>query len=376
MDDGDNNRAKQMLAYPWFKQAQLAARDPGDGEERPEVRAGGALPARHQLHHRGVPAEEAEGPRLAGVAGLIASRAVCAAGGGPAGCRAAAPAACRRPTVARDRGARSAPRMTQLGIPGLAAAVVIARAGCVWSAPFGMADLENGVPRHGPTTVYRLASVSKPITAVAVLQLVERGQARPRRAHPALRARVPGEALAGDRRASCSATRAASATRRTRSSRSTRRYASVAEALALFRDDPLLTEPGTQYLYTSLGYNLLGARRGGRLGRELPRLPARERVRARGHGRRRATTTCGRSSPTAPQGYVKTPSGDLRNSELADTSNKLPGGGLVATAEDVARFAMALTGGPLARPRERRTDADAPDAPGTASRSATAWASS
>ena len=34
MDDGDNNRAKQMLAYPWFKQAQLAARDPGDGEER------------------------------------------------------------------------------------------------------------------------------------------------------------------------------------------------------------------------------------------------------------------------------------------------------------------------------------------------------
>ncbi len=31
MDDGDNSRAKQMLAYPWFKHAALAAGDPGDG---------------------------------------------------------------------------------------------------------------------------------------------------------------------------------------------------------------------------------------------------------------------------------------------------------------------------------------------------------
>src|SRR5207249_2256621 len=50
----------------------LAEGDPGDGEERPEVRAGSALPARHQLHHRGVPAEEAEGPGLVGVAVLLA----------------------------------------------------------------------------------------------------------------------------------------------------------------------------------------------------------------------------------------------------------------------------------------------------------------
>jgi CubicO group peptidase (beta-lactamase class C family) len=51
--------------------------------------------------------------------------------------------------------------------------------------------------------------------------------------------------------------------------------------------------------------------------------------------------------PHRAQGYVKTPAGDLRNAALADTSNKLPGGGLAASAEDVARFAMALTGGVL-----------------------------
>ena len=38
--------------------------------KRPQVRAGGALPARNQLHHRGVRAPEAAGPGLAGVAAV------------------------------------------------------------------------------------------------------------------------------------------------------------------------------------------------------------------------------------------------------------------------------------------------------------------
>jgi len=39
---------------------------------------------------------------------------------------------------------------------------------------FGLADVENEVPAR-PTTVYRIASISKPITAVAAMQLAERG---------------------------------------------------------------------------------------------------------------------------------------------------------------------------------------------------------
>ena len=50
------------------QEGAVAARDPGDGEERAEVRDRGLVPPRHQLHHRGVPAQEAEGPGLAGVA--------------------------------------------------------------------------------------------------------------------------------------------------------------------------------------------------------------------------------------------------------------------------------------------------------------------
>jgi CubicO group peptidase (beta-lactamase class C family) len=39
--------------------------------------------------------------------------------------------------------------------------------------------------------------------------------------------------------------------------------------------------------------------------------------------------------------------GELRNSPMSDTSNRTAGGGLVATADDVARFAIAFQRGTL-----------------------------
>jgi len=45
----------------------------------------------------------------------------------------------------------------------------------VWSQSFGMADLENFVPATS-LTLFRLGSISKPITATAILQLSERGK--------------------------------------------------------------------------------------------------------------------------------------------------------------------------------------------------------
>lgn len=60
-----------------------------------------------------------------------------------------------------------------LGIPGMAAAVVENRE-IVWSAGFGMADLDAGIAAE-PSTPFGLASVTKPIAATLVMQLVEEG---------------------------------------------------------------------------------------------------------------------------------------------------------------------------------------------------------
>lgn len=64
--------------------------------------------------------------------------------------------------------------MLERGIPG--AVVAVAKDGkIVWSQGFGYADVENGV-LCTPDTVMRIASISKPLTAVALLQLWQKGK--------------------------------------------------------------------------------------------------------------------------------------------------------------------------------------------------------
>jgi CubicO group peptidase (beta-lactamase class C family) len=46
--------------------------------------------------------------------------------------------------------------------------------------------------------------------------------------------------------------------------------------------------------------------------------------------------------PNRARGYRKTESGEVMNTYLADTSNKIPGGGLISTATDLADFAIAI----------------------------------
>src|SRR5262245_43874171 len=67
-----------------------------------------------------------------------------------------------------------AQEMSRQSMPGLSIAVGVGGE-LVWSAGYGFADIENFVPAKA-LTMYRLASVSKPITAVAVMQLSEAGK--------------------------------------------------------------------------------------------------------------------------------------------------------------------------------------------------------
>jgi serine beta-lactamase-like protein LACTB len=69
-------------------------------------------------------------------------------------------------TIARFMAAHS--------IPGLSVAVV-ENGQHEWSAGFGMADLENFVPATSQT-LYRLASISKPLTATAAMLLWQKGK--------------------------------------------------------------------------------------------------------------------------------------------------------------------------------------------------------
>jgi len=129
-------------------------------------------------------------------------------------------------------------------------------------------------------------------------------------------------------------------------------YSSVVAALEQFENDPLSHEPGTRYHYSSFGFNLAGAAVEGAAG-----LPFTEYVRRRIFEPAGVTETLpdiqAQIIPHRAEGYFRAPGGELKNSLLADVTNKIPGGGYIGTSADLVRFAMAFHAGKLVTPAAR-----------------------
>jgi len=237
-----------------------------------------------------------------------------------------------------------AAEMARQKIPGMSVAVV-AGGQPRWAAGYGMQDIENDVPARA-STVYRLGSISKPITAVAVMQLFERGRldldapvqkycpAFPEKQWPVTTRQVLGH-LSGIRHYKSD-----------EEFNSTRFYAGIGDGLAMFKDDPLLFEPGTKYNYTTHGYSVLGCVIEGASGQKFADF-VRENVFKPAAMERIRVDSVAELIKGRAQGYRITDKGELTNSPLADNSYKVPGGGFVSTVEDLARFAAALQAGKL-----------------------------
>jgi len=127
---------------------------------------------------------------------------------------------------------------------------------------------------------------------------------------------------------------------------STRHYAELGDALAVFRDDPLIFEPGTRYLYTTFGYNLLGAAVEGASGTKFTEYIRKNIFEPAGMRTIRPDDTF-EIIPNRARGYRKVLDGGIRNCALVDTSNKIPGGGLCSSAEDLVELARHLWAGTL-----------------------------
>lgn len=237
-------------------------------------------------------------------------------------------------------------KMTALSIPGMTAAIGIGR-DVKWTAAYGMADLENLVPMK-TTTVLRLASISKPITAVAAMQLVESGRmsfdAEVQRYVPSfpmkpwpLRIRHLMTHQGGIRHY------------QGEEQGLTRYYGSnVLKSLEIFDRDPLLFEPGTKTSYTTYGFNLLGAAVEAAAGMSFTDY-VREKIWKPARMNTIDVDDTYRMIPGRSRGYRLNPDKLLTNCGLADTSNKIPGGGLISRAEDLVKFAMAVNNGILLR---------------------------
>jgi serine beta-lactamase-like protein LACTB len=212
------------------------------------------------------------------------------------------------------------------------------------AAGFGKADLEHDVAATADT-VYRIASISKPITAIAALQLHERGRLNlsvpvqnyiptfpPKQwgvsvydllAHLGGIRHYRGEELA-----------------------STTHYTNLLDPLRIFAQDPLVHQPRTKYLYTTYGYNLVGAAVEAAAGQPFLRYLRENIFKPAGMVTIRADDQT-EIIRHRSRGYAKSKDGRILHAGLADTSNKIPGGGLAATVFDLIAFANAYEAGLL-----------------------------
>ena len=254
--------------------------------------------------------------------------------------------------------------MEDRGVPGLAVAVAV-EGEVVWSEGFGYANVEHRIPVT-TLTKFRSGSTAKPIAGAALARLYEQGRFEldvPIQTYvpsfPEKEYVITPRQLAGHQ--------AGMRSYRPNSDEffNIKRYTDLVDALEMFEDDPLMSEPGTEYSYSTFGTNLLGAAIQGAAGepfltvlQQLVLDPLKmastvgdhsdsiisyrtsyyersNNVRDRVIGGLRMTR---RASATSDD---EDGPGVLMNTPFSDNSNKWPGGGLLTTPIDLARFGSA-----------------------------------
>jgi CubicO group peptidase (beta-lactamase class C family) len=126
----------------------------------------------------------------------------------------------------------------------------------------------------------------------------------------------------------------------------TRHFTTIAAALDVFKDDPLLARPGTTFRYTSYGYNIVGCVIEGASGIPYGEYMRRFIFDAAGMTHTRIEDSREKLAARVT-GYRRDSTSSLRPSLDDDASNRIPAGGFLLTAIDLARFGVATIRGTL-----------------------------
>ena len=229
--------------------------------------------------------------------------------------------------------------MSRQSIPGLTMALGLGD-DVRWSRAYGLSDLENFVPAK-VFTVYRTASLAKPMTATAAMQLVDAGKLDLDAPVQKYVPDFPEKQWPVTTRQLLAHTGGIRSYRDAAEEYNTRHYESAREAMQQFAADDLACEPGTHYLYSSFGFVLAGAV-----------IESISGVRFSEYLRRNLFEPADMRDtylddvyeliPNRSRGYRRTENGRIVNATPIDTSNRTPGGGLASTPDDILRFVFAL----------------------------------
>jgi CubicO group peptidase (beta-lactamase class C family) len=222
-------------------------------------------------------------------------------------------------------------------IPGLT--VGFYKGDTMWTEGFGSIDLENDV-KASDQSAYRLASNTKSMTAVAVLQLQEAGKLNiddpvhkyvpyfPRKKWDITLRQLMGH-LGG-----------ISHYKDYEVEGSIREDKDTRESLEIFDAFELVAKPGTEYHYTSYGYNLLGAAIEGASKQPYGKY-LRENIWEPLGMDHTWMDDPDEIIPNRAQGY-RLDYGELKNSEFVNISSRFASGGTVSTVVDLLKYGRGL----------------------------------
>ncbi|MBL8067163.1 MAG: beta-lactamase family protein [Armatimonadetes bacterium] len=218
-----------------------------------------------------------------------------------------------------------------------------------YAQAFGFRDVAGG-QAAGVSDLYRLASVSKPITAIGMMSLVEDGR---------LELDSPAAKWLKDLPAGHSYTvrqllcHTAGITHYRGPSDPTTacfdHFPALKSACLLFIHSPLLSPPGEKYSYSTHGYTLAGAVLESATGMRFANYMRRRVMTYAGPGGLDCENLAEPPKPNRTSLYRASQSGPVAETKREDLSWKYPGGGMEATAPGLARFGDALMAGKVVK---------------------------
>jgi CubicO group peptidase (beta-lactamase class C family) len=214
----------------------------------------------------------------------------------------------------------------------------------IWTKGFGFSDLENKVPAK-PESSYRLASITKTITAIAVLQLVEAGKIDLDAEVQTYVPYFPNKKWPVTVRLLLGHIGGISHYKNYDVEGHIKVHKNTKEALAIFQDFDLVAEPGTKYNYSSYGFNLLGAVIEGASGQSYGDYIKKHIFDPLGMENSRMDDPEDLISNRV-NGY-RLIKGEVKNSEFVDVSSRFAGGGTRSTVVDLLKYAKGITEGKL-----------------------------
>ncbi len=233
------------------------------------------------------------------------------------------------------------------GAPGISAAVSV-NGEIVYSGGVGYADIENSVPAT-ENTVYRIASISKPVGAIGLMQLYEQGKVK---LDDPITEYIPS--FPEKEKGIVTVKHILTHTSGIRHYRrgefgKMKHYHRLADAIEIFKNDTLLFTPGTQYSYTTYGFNLVQG-----VIESASGMKSDEYLKQNVWDPAGMNSTHYEKHPeiirNRARGYSKNRLEEIVNTRYTDVSIKYIGGGMISSAVDLINLVNALNSYKILKP--------------------------